>query len=409
MRSPSGPGARPWVLVAPGFHHHGGMEKANLALAEYLADRGGPVHLVGHTVEPELARKPEVRVHRVPRPAGSFLLGERRLDRQGRAVARAAGPAARVLVNGGNCDWDDVNWVHFVHHALSPTHPGAPLWFQAKSRILSAVARRQERERITKAQVVLSNSELTRRHLITHLGVAPGRIHTVYLGADPTWGVPSVEERAAARAWLGVPDVQPLVVFVGALGHDARKGFDTLLLAWKRLCALPSWDAALIAAGGGRGLERWKAAVNRQALGKRVHFLGFTQRVPELLAAADLLVSPVRYEAYGLNAQEALCRGVPALVSGCAGIAERYDAGLEDLILPDAEDDAGLAERLLRWREGVDEWKARVRPLGARLRAHTWRHMAHEIVSLVEGGAAPEPEAAVEPGPSAPPRTDQAL
>src|SRR5260370_71696 len=33
-------GSEPWVLVAGGFHQHGGMDKANSALAAFLASRG---------------------------------------------------------------------------------------------------------------------------------------------------------------------------------------------------------------------------------------------------------------------------------------------------------------------------------------------------------------------------------
>jgi hypothetical protein len=44
----------PWVIVAGGFHQKGGMDKANLALADYLLEREVPVHLVTHSVEPSL-------------------------------------------------------------------------------------------------------------------------------------------------------------------------------------------------------------------------------------------------------------------------------------------------------------------------------------------------------------------
>jgi glycosyltransferase involved in cell wall biosynthesis len=394
------PEARPpWVIVSPGFHRHGGMEKANLALAEHLLERGTPVHLVGHQVDAELAARPGARAHVVPRSRLALLPGDRAIDRRGRAVARtvtAAHPGARVVVNGGNCGWRDVNWVHYVHHAWTPADAGAPLPLRLRGRLLAAAARRDERERIPGARLVLANSELTRRHLLERLGVEPARVRTAYLGAEAGWGPPSAEERAAARAWLGVPEGRPLVVFVGALGHDARKGFDTLLAAWRRLCDRPEWDGVLVAAGGGRGLGRWEAEVARLGLGERVRMLGFSRRVAELLAAADLLASPARYEPYGLNVQEALCRGVPAVVSARAGIAERYPAELAGLVLPDPDDAAELAERLLRWRGEMDAWRERVRPLGVRLRAHGWREMAREIVELVESGAptANEPTAA---------------
>lgn len=376
----------PWVLVATGFHGRGGMEKANAALAGYLAEAGVPLHLVGHEVAPELREHPGVEAHVVRRPAGSFLVGERLLERAGREVARrvtAEQPGARVLVNGGNCHWPDANWVHSVHHAWPYADEGSPAWFRAKNRVMKSSARRRERRVLRSARIVLANSEKTRLDLVRHLALDPDRVHTVYLGAEPAWGPAGPEERAAARGRLGAPADRPLVAFVGALGHDHGKGFDLLLRAWSGLCADPAWDADLVVAGGGRGLSRWREEAARRGLSERIRFLGFTDRVPELLAAADLLVSPTRYDAYGLVVQEAICRGVPALVSGCAGVAERYPAALREMVLPDPTDVADLAARLRSWRGAMDAWRGEFQPLGAVLRSHTWQDMAHAIWSVV--------------------------
>lgn len=373
-------------MVACGFHQRGGMEKANAALAEHLLGEGVPLHVVGHEVDPRLAEHPGAVVHRVPRPAGSFLVGERLLERAGLAVARRVTrthPGARVLVNGGNCAWPDVNWVHSVHHAWPYADEGAPLWFRAKNRLMKSSARRRERRAVRGARVVLANSEQTRRDLVRTLGVDPERVHTVYLGTDPGWGPAAPAERSAARAWLRVADDRPVAVFVGALGHDRGKGFDLLVEAWARLCADPAWDADLVAAGGGRGLAGWREEVVRRGLGGRIRLLGFTDRIPELLAAADLLVSPTRYDAYGLGIQEALCRGVPALVSARAGVAERYPDELREMVLPDPSDVDDMVARLRRWRGAADAWKARFRPLGAALREYSWRDMARAIDDIV--------------------------
>src|SRR5258708_1351809 len=105
----------PWVLVAGGFHQHGGMDKANSALAEFLVSRGHPVHLVAHEVAPCLAAHRQVTVTRVERPGRSYFIGDWLLGLRGKAVARAAVakfPRARVVVNAGNCDWHSINTAH---------------------------------------------------------------------------------------------------------------------------------------------------------------------------------------------------------------------------------------------------------------------------------------------------------
>jgi glycosyltransferase involved in cell wall biosynthesis len=382
---------RTWLLVSGDFTPLGGMDVANHALARHLALRPGTeaVHLVTHRAWADLAALPAVRVHRVARPGGSHLLGMPLLARAGRAWARRLAPGgARVIVNGGNCAWGDVNWVHYVHAAWAPPADGGPA-----ARLKAAVAHRYflrtERARVPRAGLVLANSERTRADLIDRLGVPAGRVRVVYYGIDPArFGPPTAAERAGARARLGLPgDDRPVVAFVGALG-DRRKGFDTLFAAWRHLAGASSWAARLVVVGAGAALAAWRArAAAAGLLGPSIQFLGFRDDVPDVLAACDLLVSPARYEPYGLNAHEALCRGLPALVAARAGVAERYPPALRGpLLLPDPEDAAALARRLRAWHDARAACRAAVAPLGRELRARTWDRCAAEIVERIERG-----------------------
>lgn len=381
----------PWVIVAGGFHELGSMDKANAALAAFLLDRGTSVHLVAHRggVSPSLASRPGVTVHHVPLPVQSLLLGGPLLDRRGRAVARAVTathPGARVVVNGGNCAWWDVNWVHSVHEVWPCVDDGAPMWFKVKNRVAKRLARRQESRALHGARVVIANSERTRSDLLEHLRLPAHRVHTVYLGSDAAGGPPSPDERARARRWLGVSRDRPLVAHVGAIGYDRNKGFDLLWSAWRRLHAQGEWGAAvdLVVAGTGGAERSWRAEIEKAGLADHVRLLGFTPRVQDVLAAADLLVSPVRYEAYGLNVHEAICRGIPVIVSAQAGVAELFPTALHDLLLRDPEDIAELADRLLRWRANPERWTERFAALGARLRSYRWQDMARDLVATVE-------------------------
>jgi glycosyltransferase involved in cell wall biosynthesis len=375
----------PWVLVAGGFHPEGGMDRLNAALARYLLAQGVPVHLVGHRIDERLAREPAARSYPVGKAADSFFLGQSRLDRRGRAVAKqvtAAQRAARVVVNGVNCAWPDINWVHFVNHAWPARADHAPLWLRAKSRFEAALTLRRERRLLPRARVLIANSERTRRDLIELVGVPAERVVTVYPGLDEDRGPATLAERAAARAWLELNEGSPVVAFVGALGHDPRKGFATLWAAWQRLCARPDWTARLVVAGGGRAIDDWRRAIAREGLGARVKMLGFTARIPEVLAAADLLVSPVRYEPYGLNVHEAICRGVPALATAASGVAERYPAALTDMLIADPQDVAGLVARLVAWSVEIEAVKERFTPFRRFLASWTADAMASQIVSV---------------------------
>jgi glycosyltransferase involved in cell wall biosynthesis len=376
----------PWVIIAGGFHQKGGMDKANFALADYLLEREIPVHLVTHSVEPSMEKHPLATVHLVPRPGQSFLLGEFALALRGRKVAGQIVrqyPSAQVVVNGGNCVWPGVNWAHYVHHAWSAPRGGA--WaYRLKDAVSATWARKTERAAFRRARLVITNSKRTSGEVVKYFGVDPDRVHAVYLGSDPAWGPISPEERDASRRTLGVSPSRALAAFVGGLGYDGRKGFDVLFKAWKILCARPDWDVDLVVAGGGPATPGWQTQILQSGLGERIRLLGFTDQVKSVLAASDLLISPVRYEAYGLNVQEAICRGVPAMVSASAGVAEQYEPGLAPMLIPNPDDAGDLVQRLLAWRLKKEEWRTRFQPMSERLRRRTWRDTALEFVSIVE-------------------------
>jgi len=375
-----------FVLVSGDFVTTGGMDRANYALASFLARSGRPVQLITHRAADELVALAGVSVRGVAKPLDSDLLGSFLLASIGRAEGRrAAATGARVVVNGGNCDFPDVSWVHYVHAAYEPDERGS-----FARRTIRAVKHRlfvrAERRCLASARVVIANSARTKRDLMERVSVPGERICVVYLGCDPsTFRPPESGERADLRARLGLPANRPLVLFVGAPG-DRRKGFDTLFGAWGRLAKEPSWDALLLVVGGGTDRPAWEARA--AGLDHAIQFLGFRRDVPDLMRAADALVAPTRYEPYGLGVQEALCCGLPAFVSAEAGVAERYSTELQALLIDDPNDPNEVAERLRGWRRGGEALSRAVAPLGEELRAWTWDDMAAEIVRRIE--AAPQ-------------------
>jgi glycosyltransferase involved in cell wall biosynthesis len=375
---------KPVLIVSGDFVTTGGMDRANLALADHLARRGAPVHLVAHRADGRLTGRPNVALHRVRKWFGSYLLGEPFLRKAGMSWARrVTAQGGRVIVNGGNCPAGDVNWVHYVHAAHAPVNR-CGLLRGVKTRWTHRSALKAERLALDRARLVLTNSELTRRHVLEHFGQPEERVRTVYYGVDPArfqpWGQ---ERRMETRGRMGWPADRPLAVFVGALG-DRRKGFDTLFAAWELLCSSSSWDADLVVIGAGAELPQWRQRARDAGLGGRIHFLGFRQDVPELLPACDVLVAPARYEAYGLGVHEALCSGLPAVVSRSSGVAERYPPALHDLLLDDPEDAGALATLLRTWRGRNDSYREATSTLAEELRGYTWDHMAEEIVRLMD-------------------------
>lgn len=377
---------RPWVVVAGDFVRTGGMDAANLALAAHLARAGREVHVVAHRIDPALVAMPGVVFHRVPRPLGSHRLGFPLLDSAGRRVAsllRSRDPI--VVANGGNCRAGRVAWLHYVHASFEPEIAGSPL-----RRILGRSGRRKalrdERRVVGRAELVIANSERTWTDAVESLGADPDRVHVVYYGIEADrFRPPSPEERSAARASLGLADDALSIAFVGALG-DRRKGFDTLFAAWRELCRDSAWDVRLTVVGAGGELAAWERRVAEAGLIDRIRFLGFQSDVRQVLWGCDALVSPTRYEAYGLAVHEALCCGLPSIVSRSAGVAERYPEVLRGLLIGDPEDADELRDRLADWRINREMYRTLTLGFSDRLRADSWDAMAARIVDIVERG-----------------------
>ena len=226
-----------------------------------------------------------------------------------------------MIVNGACCDWDDINWVHHVQAVFAP-QVTAGLARRLKNRIQRRVDLAAERRILLRAKLAITNTERMKHDLVERL--VPGEhAHAVYLGIDPAlFRPPTAAERAASRTQIGAGRLdstpgRPLVAFVGALG-DTRKGLDTLFGAWARLCAGPAWDADLVVMAIGTDVPAWKARAAGAGIASRIRFLGFDRDdtfIARVLWGCDALVLPSRYEGYGRPVQEALCCGLPALVS----------------------------------------------------------------------------------------------
>jgi len=369
-----------WALAAGDFVPFGGMDRANHALARYLARSGRDVHVVAHRVSPDLAALPHVTVHHAIRPLGWHLLGGPWLRAMASVTARQLG-GAHLLDNGGNTRWRGPTWIHYLHAAYEPEAA------ETRARLGALAGHRRflaaEAAAIRRAPAIICNSERTAADVREHYAIPADRIRVVYYGTDSDdLAAITHEARISSRALVGADRDRPLAIFVGALG-DRRKGFDLVFDAWANLCADPAWDVDLLVVGVGAELDAWRQRAAERKLGQRLTFLGFRDDVPRMLAAADVIVHPARYEAYGLGVHEAICRGIPAIVSAGAGVTERLSNELRSLTLP-VLTPAGLVDRLRMWRDDMTVWSLRARALGASLRQRSWDDMAVEMAGIVE-------------------------
>jgi glycosyltransferase involved in cell wall biosynthesis len=379
------------VLIVTGdFVRTGGMDKANFYLADYLARRGVAVHLISHRVDPALLDYPNVTFHCARLPLKSYFLGGFFLSRLGTRVARDLGKGAIAIVNGGNCPLPAVNWVHYVHAAADSRMPG-PFLRRLKGVFSHRLFLHDEKVALGRARIIIANSKRTKEDLVTRLGILPDKIHIVYYGADAIHGQPpDAREKETLRDRLGFSREKILFTFIGGLS-DRRKGFDLLFEAWQTLPPEMRATAELLVIGAGAEIPAWKARALEAGIGDSIRFLGFRRDVPDILRAADALVSPTRYDSFGLAVLEALCAGLPAIVSQHAGVAERYPASLRELLLSDPQNRAELVEKLMLVHKESARLVHTVQLSIENLIEYSWTEMGECIMSVIQGSVREHP------------------
>ena len=176
-------------------------------------------------------------------------------------------------------------------------------------------------------------------------GVGPDRLRVVPNGVDVAYHNPTdaAARRPAARRELGLPEGAPTLL---AVAHNHRlKGVPELLRATARLANGdhgPAFrEVRTLIAGGKRGGATARLA-RRLGIADRVTLLGAVPDVRPLLAAANLLVHPTRYDPFALVVTEALATGRPVVCSAAAGASELIPPGA-GAVLEDPTDDATLA------------------------------------------------------------------
>lgn len=155
------------------------------------------------------------------------------------------------------------------------------------------------------------------RDLMASIGIAPERVRVHYTGVDLDRFQPA--DRADARAALALP-AGPLVVSVGNL--VALKGHDIVIDA---VASLPGVSLAI----AGDGPERAALAARIAASGAadRIRLLGSLphDRMPALLAAADVMALASEREGLANVWVESLACGTPVVAPDIGSIREVLD------------------------------------------------------------------------------------
>jgi glycosyltransferase involved in cell wall biosynthesis len=148
-------------------------------------------------------------------------------------------------------------------------------------------------------------------------------------------GVPELPVRDATRS--------PVVLVVQRL--EAEKATDVALTAFARSGLAPGWRMQV--AGSGAEADSLRRLALDLGIAGHVDFLGARDDVPELMAAASVLVAPCPVEGLGLAVVEAMAAGLPVVATAAGGHLESAGSVDESWLFAPGDAEAA-ADRLRR-------------------------------------------------------------
>ena len=211
-----------------------------------------------------------------------------------------------------------------------------------------------KRDELKRADQVTAVTGAIVETLVRDYGVERGRVRVIPNGAD----VPDEEaELPQAKRWrerfLAAP-LKPLWVIAGRL--EEQKGHDLLFDALRQLLR-KGLDFTLVVAGEGSRRHWLEQQSLSLGLSPRVQFVGQQEDVGPLLAAADAVLLPSRWEGLPLVLLEAMARARPIVASAVGGVVDALEDGVSGTLVPPG-DAAALATALEQLQRKADHaWR----------------------------------------------------
>ena len=318
---------------------------------------------------------PGIAAHRVPALGAYTLL----------KILTFALPAS-LMVRGG---FDIVHAQGFVlwRANIITAHIANARWMEARrglaggrlgwrERLFGAVVVPLERHtlRDPDATVIAVSSQL-RRDLSSFYGRTDDVV-VVPHGVDQHQFRPCVRDRfrGAVRAEHGIPDDRVVFLYVG----DMRKGFASAVRA---LAAVPA--AHLVGVSRGASAEYVELARELGVAG-RLTIVPGSDQIERYYGAADALVLPTPYDAFGMVITEAMACALPVITTPSAGAAELIVHGVHGLLVESPADVGGFAQAMSQLADDPAGRERMGAAAAARMREHTWDRVADRTLAVYQ-------------------------
>ncbi len=240
---------------------------------------------------------------------------------------------------------------------------------------------RLKHRELAQAGAVTAVSAAVADSLVSDYGVPRGRIRLVPNGAEVPDEATEPPAARRVRDELGAGLLRPLWVCAGRL--EEQKGQDVLLDALAEV-RREGLEFVAVLAGEGSKRAALEARAKELGLGTRVRFPGQVENLGPLLAAADAVALPSRWEGLPLVLLEAMVRARPVVATPVGGIPEVVEDGVHGRLVP-VGDAAALAGALADFHRRPDEAVRMGRRGAARVReSYTWPRVVEAFEAVYD-------------------------
>ena len=185
--------------------------------------------------------------------------------------------------------------------------------------------------------------------------------------------------REALRADLGFTSPDWVWVAIGVQPHT--KGLDRTIRVLREFPAAKLLIVGLAETSTGAA-GALAARAKQTGLADRISFLGHREDIPDLMAAADLLVHPARHDTTGTVILEAVVNGLPVVTTSACGYAQHVIAAEAGIVIDEPFDSQAFVAALSAAEDAArcNRWSASAEQYGVQPFLYDGRTRAAEMI-----------------------------
>jgi glycosyltransferase involved in cell wall biosynthesis len=174
--------------------------------------------------------------------------------------------------------------------------------------------------------VVICNSHYVWQHMHKQLLFNKNKAVMIHKGMDADW---FSQITPLKHKELNIPEN---AIIAGCVANFRRiKGVPYLIESTFYLD--PELPLHILLIGSGMESKSMMYLIEKSPFKERIHILGYRQDVYKLIASCDIYIQPSISESLSRSVMEAMCLGVPCIVTGIGGLAELIADGESGLLV----------------------------------------------------------------------------